>query len=507
MPLPQDIRGKPMAAFKAYLSAFLEKINYVETQWDVASFQNYEIKIWPLIRLSFASRWQEQERGLISQGLEQSHRIKNPKGNHASPIRFLRRMWAKKCGFFFGKQQAHFWNNGTWGVLLTSSKMEKAGERHMFFDPLKSFLDPKNKSLNIYWNDACIKTEIKDSLSPLLAKAAQISKYFSAPISEKEKQRIEEIKKYLGLGQLDIVEIKKQAGFILALSHILEGALYKKGIQAFYLICFYQPVCFAFALACRRLKIPCVEFQHGQQGDSHFMYSRWENYPKGGYEIIPSDFWCWGEMSAVRFRQWANKGGAHRVWVGGSPKLAAVISDPLLPYKPRKWNRPIQKALVCLQFTELPDFVWESINESPEIVWLIRLHPRFSGEAESFQALCQQKIKPTSKWELERATKGNYYELLREVDIQLTGWSTTAYEALSFEVPTILIHANGAETMKEFLQAGTFKYAGDSKTLLNCLRKPAFEAPKGDPYIKTDSLGIKETFENILIKENNSLNN
>jgi hypothetical protein len=101
----------------------------------------------------------------------------------------------------------------------------------MFFDPLKSFLDPKNKSLDIFWNDACIKTEIKDSLAPLLDKAAQISKYFSAPISEKEKQRIEEIKEYLGLGRLDFVEIKKQAGFILALSHILEGALYKKGIQ------------------------------------------------------------------------------------------------------------------------------------------------------------------------------------------------------------------------------------------------------------------------------------
>jgi hypothetical protein len=496
-----------MATSKAYLSAFLDKINYVETHWDVASFQNYEIKIWPLIRLAFASLWQEQERGIISQGLEQPHRIKNPKWNYASPILFLRRMWAKKCGFFFGKQQAYFWNNGTWGVLLASSKMEKACERHLFFDPLKSFLDPKNKSLNIFWNDACIKTEIKDSLAPLLAKAAQISKYFSAPISEKEKQLIEEIKEYLGLGRLDFVEIKKQAGFILALSHILEGALYKKGIQAFYLICFYQPVCFAFALACRRLKIPCVEFQHGQQGDSHYMYSRWENYPKGGYELIPSDFWCWGEMSAVRFRQWAKKEGVHRVWVGGSPKLAAVISDPLLPYKPRKWNRPIQKALVCLQFTELPDFVWESINESPEIVWLIRLHPRFAEEAESFQALCKQKIKSTSKWELERPTTGNYYELLREVDVQLTGWSTTAYEALSFEVPTILIHANGAETMREFVQAGTFKYAGDSKTLLNCLRNPAFEVPKGDPYIKTDPVGIEETFQNILIKGNDSPKN
>lgn len=83
-----------MATFKAYLSAFLEKMNYVETHWDVASFQNYEIKIWPLIRLSFASLWQEQERGIISQGLEQSHGIKNPKWNHASPTRFLRRMWA-----------------------------------------------------------------------------------------------------------------------------------------------------------------------------------------------------------------------------------------------------------------------------------------------------------------------------------------------------------------------------------------------------------------------------
>jgi hypothetical protein len=489
-----------MAVANAYLSSFLEKINYVEIQWNVASFQNYEIKIWPLIRLSFVTLWQEQKREIVPIELKEPQVTQKKKWNCASPGRYLKKIWAKKQGMAYGKKVGRFWKNGSWGVLLTSSKMEKSSEKHMFFDSLRLFLNQGNDSVNIFWNDARIPMAREDNLAPLLDKASRLSKYFSGAVSAKEKKNIEEIKQHLKLFNFNLEEIKKQAGFILALSYILEGALHKKGINAFYLICFYQPVCFAFALACRRLKIPCVEFQHGQQGDSHYMYTRWQNYPKGGYELIPSDFWCWGDVSAARIKEWAEDEGGHRVWVGGNPKLAAVICNPSVPYKPRKWNRPIQKALISLQFTELPDFVWESINESPEIIWLIRLHPRFAHEAEPFQTQCKQRLKPSLKWELERPTRENYFELLREVDIQLTGWSTTAYEALNFEVSTILIHENGAETMKEYIQAGVFKYAGDSQTLLNYIREPAFAAPTGNPYIKTDSLTIKETFQKILIK-------
>jgi hypothetical protein len=488
-----------MAAFKGYLASFLENINHVETRWEVSTFQNYEIKIWPLIRLAFANLWQEHERGTKNPVSKPLHKTKSSKWIQESPARLLRRFWAKKRGFSYGENQAHFWNKGNWGVLYTSSKMEESG-KHIFFDPLKTLLNKRNKSLDIFWNDAEHKTQRKDILTPLLAKASQIKDLFTAPVSGKEIKLIKEIKEYLGVSDLDIEEIKKQAGFILALSYILEGALCKSGIQAFYLICFYQPVCFAFALACKRLQIPCVEFQHGQQGDSHYMYSRWENYPKEGYDLIPSDFWCWGEMSAVRFKQWATKKGVHKVWVGGNPKLAGVISNPLIPFQKRKWNRPVQKALICLQFTELPEFAWESINESPEIIWLIRLHPRFAGEAESFKALCREKIKTTSKWELDRPTKEDYYKILCEVDVQVTGWSTTAYEALNFDVPTILIHPNGAETMREFIQAGTFKYAGNKQTLLDCLRKPDFKKHKGAPYIETDLFKIKKTFQRILKK-------
>lgn len=484
-----------------YLEPFLTKIIKVEKNWQVSEFRNFEVLIWPMVRLSLARRWEENKRNIKS--------VSSPSPPGFFPRQWkqkiracsLGRVWGRWRGRTLGRQLGWSRTRATWAALLASSKMEQTGEKgwqHKFFDPLESMVSPQHKRLALFLDDASIGSVMKNNIEGLLAKACRWGRYLEAPVSQNEAKIFNEIEDYLGLTHADLTEIKKEAGLVLALSHIFETALRGSRVAALYLTCFYQPVCFALALACRRAGIPCVEFQHGQQGDAHFMYTDWHNIPAGGYAVVPSDFWCWGKSSALRIRSWACPTAGCRVWEGGNPWLSLRSRSAQVSFSSRPWNRPIQRVLISLQFTELPSFIWDTINQAPEIEWYIRLHPRFGKETESFAAVCQRNILPGIRWDLHGPSRRDFYELLAEVDAQLTGWSTTAYEALHFGVPTILIHPHGLQAMQEYVKKGIFRYVENSIDLMEILKKPSFQEPPEVPYIEIEPDKIRRTFEAIL---------
>lgn len=495
----QNLRQAPAVA-KGYLAKFLEKINFVENFFAIEIFCNHKVQIWPLIRLEFAMLWQEKERARPSP----SPKKRKIKLNTEWAQRLLSRgpllSWARRQCFNFGKKQASGWPKADWGALLASSKMTRIGENqwnHIFFDPLQNVLEPKFQRLDLFWNDTSEKSIKPDRVAPLISLAKRFKHFFRSPVSKAEKKVFEQIAEHLGLHQANLRRIKKQAGFILALSYIFEGALKTAGIKAFFLVCFYQPIGFALALACRKLGIPCVELQHGQQGDVHPMYTHWERPSKKVLQMLPSDFWVWGEESASRIRKWGNPANGFQVWVGGNPRLVQAIAEAKADYRSRRWNRPISRVLISLQFTELPDFIWETINITEQVEWWLRIHPRFLSEKEAFQELCKNKIKSKTKW-LVTNSRENIYNSLKIVDLQLTGWSTTAYEALFFDVPTVLIHKNGLDAMANYIEKGIFKYAENSAALNEIIKNPNFKKSTEDNYIEADPPRIKKTFQSIL---------
>ena len=74
----------------------------------------------------------------------------------------------------------------------------------------------------------------------------------------------------------------------------------------------------ALSLACSRLKINLVDYQHGSQNDFHPMYSNWNSVPKEGYEIIPDYFWMWGNIFAKKIKIWSSIINKHNTFVGGN---------------------------------------------------------------------------------------------------------------------------------------------------------------------------------------------
>ena len=189
------------------------------------------------------------------------------------------------------------------------------------------------------------------------------------------------------------------------------------------------------------------------------------------------------------------RGKRSNVFVGGNPWLAWRVEQSkerdvqiMETSKGEKSER--LTILISLQFSELPDFVWETIAKRSDERWLLRMHPRFLSEQAAFIEECARRL-PKANWEVERSSRDDFYEVMSEADIHVTGWSTTAYEALAFGVPTILIHPNGLDAMGESVERGVFGYADDAESFARHLDSPPTSREE-TPTILADRYRIVE---------------
>ncbi|MDW7695812.1 hypothetical protein R9C00_25070 [Flammeovirgaceae bacterium SG7u.111] len=266
--------------------------------------------------------------------------------------------------------------------------------------------------------------------------------------------------------------------------------------------CFYYDWAFAMVLAANKLSIKTVEFQHGQQGKYHPMYSNWANYPKNGYNLIPSHFWMWGSENAEIIKKWANHSQRHEVVIAGNTWLSINVKGKIRLDSFDKSNLGLKKyrkvVLISLQYSVLPKFLLEAIKAGEHIYWLIRLHPRFSDEVQNIKKILNESI-PNQNYELKYANQFNIYSLFKIVDIQITFWSTVAYEALSFGIHTILIHENGKNDMQSYINQRIFYYTENTEQLLEIiLNSKKYFKPEVVSYININHKLIKDSLMYIL---------
>lgn len=297
-----------------------------------------------------------------------------------------------------------------------------------------------------------------------------------------------------------LTEINK----IFCYEEVFQKILQKSKPKVAIFSCYYNPAAFAYILACNKLNIQTIDIQHGQQGDYHLMYTHWNNMPKEGYGLLPTHFWMWGNKSADRIRIWAEKTQRHHVIVGGNPWVTFCSQYDVNITKADKnafeqvTARKSRKILIAMQYVE--DFynscLIQAMKETNDsFIWLIRMHPRMrhqSKEVESFL-----KINNCKNYEFDYANNLPVYFLFKNVDIQVTFWSTVAYEALAFGVHTILIHSNGYDAMKDYVDSNIFKYTEDSKELIHFIEMGIFEREK-TPYILASPRLIEEQFDKII---------
>jgi hypothetical protein len=303
------------------------------------------------------------------------------------------------------------------------------------------------------------------------------------------------VKRYLKInvhekGNLPLLldQIEKNTGIKIEARQVykvIENSLYYKELfqelfkihkpKVVFLSAYYDKDTFGLILACRDLKISTVDIQHGKQGKYHFMYSHWTKIPEQGYSLLPDFFWNWGKESEQNIIRWMKPGGPHKTVVGGNLWMmrwknnrtndSSIHTDFFRHLK--NYKRVILFSLQPIGSANFPDFIIEAIRQTEnDCFWLLRLHPKMNAAE---LPMIENIITNNKNTEMSLASSLPLFRLLEEASMHITCWSSVAYEALAFNVPTILIHPEAKTLYHEAIKTGTFYYADDLQTFKSLL--------------------------------------
>lgn len=254
---------------------------------------------------------------------------------------------------------------------------------------------------------------------------------------------------------------------------------------------FYNAISMALSLASYRCNVKSIEYQHGAQNDYHRMYTHWDVIPKNGYALLPKYFWSWGDVSANRIRHWASKTNYHKVVVGGNLWMLrnknGLDKDDVENKEFRRfYPNDMKHILVTLQ--KWPDhfnFTLLSIikDSPPNWYWHIRQHPLHKIPANDIEKYFIINARTKKNLEIDYSSQASLYNILSNVDVHLTGFSTVAFEAQALGVPTIFFHENANHGFSGLIDNQDFYYADTQPELQDCLKKLL----QGEMYAATTS--------------------
>ena len=172
-------------------------------------------------------------------------------------------------------------------------------------------------------------------------------------------------------------------------------------------------------------------------------------------------------------------------------------SDHIKKIKEKKLNYEKVILLSHQWGLQLPKVIPELIKKTEsKWLWLIRFHPSNTDDEKQEVISAVGKFKNT---EYEISSKVNLYHLLSIADAHLTYSSTTAIEALSFNIQTIIIHPHGHDYWKDLINEKVIIYAenyeGIYQAILNSDKK-TFPKYLADRYmIRTDQQEALNSFK------------
>jgi hypothetical protein len=237
-----------------------------------------------------------------------------------------------------------------------------------------------------------------------------------------------------------------------------------------FLVSYYGIEGYSLVKACKELRIPTVDLQHGVQGPLHPAYGRFTGIPSSGYELLPNYFWIWSSQEAGVITAW-NSGCEehHKAIVGGNPWLDRWLdgdSEAVRRHDARV--RELQErttakrhVLVTLQTgLSLDDFLEPLIRlahlAGPDWRWWIRLHPGMQG----YGAAVVRKLNDRKmvNFDVENASSLPLYALLRQMDLHVTYSSSVVLEAAHFGVPSVVCSEVAKELFAEQIASGAATY-------------------------------------------------
>ncbi|GAA4476849.1 hypothetical protein [Gluconacetobacter asukensis] len=202
-----------------------------------------------------------------------------------------------------------------------------------------------------------------------------------------------------------------------------------------FVVTYYAGLGHAFALACRREGILCIDLQHCPQ-EGHRAYS-WHGLPASGYSTLPAMFWCWGAEDVARIADWA-RAPWHGAIHGGHTQHAAHAKVPG-PHPDPAFDREI---LVALQPIGGYRAVWQKLARHIEASpaswrWWIRRHPSASASQDAEYSDLLALRRPNVI--VEEACLLPLTALLERVNVLVSLASGAAVEAAAFGIPALFL--------------------------------------------------------------------
>jgi len=232
-----------------------------------------------------------------------------------------------------------------------------------------------------------------------------------------------------------------------AFGHILRRA---RPALAF-VVTYYAGLGHAFALACRRHGVLCVDLQHCPQDGAHRAY-RWPSLPSEGYSTLPGLFWTWSAEEAARIEHWTATLDRpwHRAINGGHSQIAGFheVDSKIAG----AWGAAFDAAtggrtaareiLVALQPIGGRRAYWESLATTiaaapPDWRWWIRRHPA-STIAQDADHACLLSLGGANIL-VEPAARLPLPVLMHRMSALVSLASGTAGEAAAFGVPAFFL--------------------------------------------------------------------
>ncbi len=228
----------------------------------------------------------------------------------------------------------------------------------------------------------------------------------------------------------------------------------------------------AFILACKKYNVATMDIQHGRQTNYHPAYTNWTNIPLGGYKMLPDVFLVWSNKEASMIRESNNKKDQHYPIVIGNVWLNKFLQenefsryyDKIINLALKKKAKRKINVLYTAQNSSLPDFIYKAMRLDDDLLWWIRLHPRFLkigveiksninriGVDNCIIDLCQELPLPA---------------LLRNIDVHVTLNSTVVEDALKFGIRSVGIHSIIMKTFEMEFNQGDVILANNEAELL-----------------------------------------
>jgi hypothetical protein len=236
---------------------------------------------------------------------------------------------------------------------------------------------------------------------------------------------------------------------VAAAAAVFQRVLRRVRPRLAFTVTYYAGLGHAFALACRREGVMCVDLQHGAQDGKHRAYM-WHRVPLDGYSTLPAMFWRWSAEDAAHIAQWA-RAPWHGAIHGGDTQLASHYDAPALS---ADFEREI---LVALQPVGGHRAIWEKlargIADAPAgWRWWIRRHPSASlaqdAEYRDLLALRQPNVV------IEEACALPLPVLLQRMSTVVSLASGAAVEAAAFGVPALFLHASALSLFPNLIARG-----------------------------------------------------